>query len=201
MARLAETAVSGGERSDGVEHCLAGIARLSNEVKDSSSRIPAYDLRTYNDVGSFARDSSSRQYLAHAYQAIKALFEKLQKTRASFAPRPKFSFKSAIHTRSSFSSPKREGRGRPETRMGDSSGPKSAPAMMQDTLFDVDDETGEHKKYGHGMFGVNNPVTKQFLNPREKHVSTILPTIIPFRYPITKDRTSLYPSNLPCTPR
>ena len=60
MARLTETGVSGGERSDGVEHCLAGIARLSNEVKESSSRIPAYDLRTYDEVGWF---DWSAQYL------------------------------------------------------------------------------------------------------------------------------------------
>ncbi|OJD35594.1 tubulin-specific chaperone c [Diplodia corticola] len=72
---LANKAVTGGERADGVEHCLAGIARLSREVKDASSYIPAYDQRTYSE-------------------AIKALNDKLNQTRASFAPRSKFSFKS-----------------------------------------------------------------------------------------------------------
>ncbi|KAL1643720.1 hypothetical protein SLS58_004735 [Diplodia intermedia] len=73
--RLADKAVTGGERADGVEHCLAGIARLSREVKDASSYIPAYDQRTYSE-------------------AIKALNDKLNQTRTSFAPRSKFSFKS-----------------------------------------------------------------------------------------------------------
>lgn len=42
--------VSGGERNDAVDHCLAGIDRLSHEVKDASSYIPAYDQRTYSQV-------------------------------------------------------------------------------------------------------------------------------------------------------
>ena len=50
MERLATTAASGGERKDAVDHCLAGIDRLSHEVKDASSYIPAYDQRTYADV-------------------------------------------------------------------------------------------------------------------------------------------------------
>ncbi|KAF4308322.1 hypothetical protein GTA08_BOTSDO04431 [Botryosphaeria dothidea] len=74
--RLGDKAVTGGERADGVEHCLAGISRLSREVKDASSYIPAYDQRTYSE-------------------AIKALNDKLNQTRASFAPRSKFSFKSS----------------------------------------------------------------------------------------------------------
>lgn len=73
--RLADKAITGGERADGVEHCLAGIARLSREVKDASSYIPAYDQRTYSE-------------------AIKALNDKLNQARAAFAPRSKFSFKS-----------------------------------------------------------------------------------------------------------
>lgn len=65
---------SGSERADAVDHCLARIAGLSTEVKDASSYLPAYDQRTYGD-------------------AIKALSQKLQDVRASFAPRQKFSFK------------------------------------------------------------------------------------------------------------
>lgn len=74
MERLADTALAGGERNDAVDHCLAGIARLSHEVKDASNYIPAYDQRTYAE-------------------AIKALTEKLERTRSNFAPRTKFSFK------------------------------------------------------------------------------------------------------------
>ncbi|KAF2033264.1 tubulin-specific chaperone-like protein c [Setomelanomma holmii] len=74
IERLNTMPVSGGERNDAVDHCLGGIDRLSHEVKDASSYIPAYDQRTYS-------------------QAIKALSEKLQSTRSSFNPAKKFSFK------------------------------------------------------------------------------------------------------------
>lgn len=74
MERLADTSLVGGERADATDHCLAGIARLSNEVKDAASYIPTYDQRIYAE-------------------AIKALQDKLSETRALFEPRPKFSFK------------------------------------------------------------------------------------------------------------
>jgi hypothetical protein len=80
IAKIEDLASSGGERADAVDHCLAGIARLSNEVKDVSSSIPAYDKRTYSD-------------------AIKGLSTKLQDARAKVAPRQKFSFKSAFTTK------------------------------------------------------------------------------------------------------
>jgi hypothetical protein len=75
ISRLSNTSTTGGERGDAVDHCLASIARLSQEVKDASSYIPAYDQRTYGE-------------------AIKALGTKLQEARAGFEPRKKFSFKS-----------------------------------------------------------------------------------------------------------
>ena len=74
MDGLADTALVGGERADATEHCLAGIAHLSNEVKDASSYIPTYDQRTYAE-------------------AIKALNERLEDVRTTIAPRAKFSFK------------------------------------------------------------------------------------------------------------
>ncbi|PYH39130.1 putative tubulin-specific chaperone c [Aspergillus neoniger CBS 115656] len=74
MDRLADTSLVGGERTDATDHCLAGIARLSNEVKDAASYIPTYDQRIYAE-------------------AIKALQDKLVETRAAVEPRPKFSFK------------------------------------------------------------------------------------------------------------
>ncbi|KAJ5161105.1 Tubulin binding cofactor C [Penicillium capsulatum] len=74
MDRLADTSLVGGERADATDHCLAGIVRLSNEVKDAASYIPTYDQRVYAE-------------------AIKALQDKLNDTRAAFEPRSKFSFK------------------------------------------------------------------------------------------------------------
>jgi hypothetical protein len=74
MDRLADTSLVAGERSDASDHCLAGIARLSHEIKDASSYLPTYDQRIYAE-------------------AIKALQEKLVETRAAVQPRAKFSFK------------------------------------------------------------------------------------------------------------
>ena len=51
MDRLANTSLVGGERADATDHCLAGISRLSNEVKDAASYIPTYDQRIYAEVG------------------------------------------------------------------------------------------------------------------------------------------------------
>jgi hypothetical protein len=50
MDRLADTSLVGGERVDATDHCLAGIVRLSNEVKDAASYIPTYDQRVYAEV-------------------------------------------------------------------------------------------------------------------------------------------------------
>ena len=60
MGRLEDTALVGGERSDAIDHCLAGIARLSNEVKDASSYIPAYDQRTYGEASGSASLTMSK---------------------------------------------------------------------------------------------------------------------------------------------
>ena len=76
MDRLADRPSIAGEQADAADHCLAGISRLSSEVKDASTYLPPYDQRTYAE-------------------AIKALQDKLQETRATFAPKQKFSFKSA----------------------------------------------------------------------------------------------------------
>lgn len=50
MDNLVLTPLVGGEWTDAVDHCLAGIARLSSEVKDASSYIPTYDQRIYGEV-------------------------------------------------------------------------------------------------------------------------------------------------------
>ncbi|KAL1958941.1 hypothetical protein VTO42DRAFT_3494 [Malbranchea cinnamomea] len=76
MDRLGNTAIVSGERSDALDHCLAGISRLSSEVKDASNYIPTYDQRIYAE-------------------AIKALQDKLAEIKDSIAPRPKFTFKTA----------------------------------------------------------------------------------------------------------
>lgn len=59
MDRLGDTSLVGGERTDATDHCLAGIARLSNEVKDAASYIPTYDQRIYAEVGTLVMASAS----------------------------------------------------------------------------------------------------------------------------------------------
>ncbi|KAF1988179.1 hypothetical protein K402DRAFT_328947 [Aulographum hederae CBS 113979] len=84
MDRLINTSASGGERSDAIDHCLAGITRLAQEVNSASSYIPAYDQRTYS-------------------AAIKALNDRLSDVRAAIAPKAKFSFKSVPKNASAIS--------------------------------------------------------------------------------------------------
>ncbi|OJJ48647.1 hypothetical protein ASPZODRAFT_130751 [Penicilliopsis zonata CBS 506.65] len=116
MDRLADTSLVGGERADATDHCLAGIARLSNEVKDAASYIPTYDQRIYAE-------------------AIKALQDKLIETRAAMEPRPKFSFKtkknpSAISLSDAVELAAQGRRGIPGYR---SSGPSSADSSAINT--------------------------------------------------------------------
>lgn len=90
MSRLANTALAGGERKDATDHCLAGIARLDAEVKDVSSTLPPYDVRTYSEV-QYVNLSENETELT--IQAVKALQDKLAETQAAFAPKQKFTFK------------------------------------------------------------------------------------------------------------
>ncbi|KAK1986471.1 tubulin binding cofactor C [Colletotrichum cereale] len=64
----------GGERQDAIDHILAGISNLSNEVADASDFVPSYDQRNYA-------------------QAVKALTDKLNETTTKLAPRSRFQFK------------------------------------------------------------------------------------------------------------
>lgn len=72
-----ETTKSDSVRTKAVERWLASISRLSNDVTEASSYIPAYDQKAYTD-------------------AIKALNDKVAAYRKNFAPKPKFSFKTRL---------------------------------------------------------------------------------------------------------
>ncbi|EMD96929.1 hypothetical protein COCC4DRAFT_24875 [Bipolaris maydis ATCC 48331] len=74
ISSLPDTPAASRERNEAIEQCLAGIDRLSHDVMDASSYLPAYDQRTYSE-------------------AIKSLSEKLQTIRNAFDPPKKFSFK------------------------------------------------------------------------------------------------------------
>ena len=97
MDHLADTALVGGERADATDHCLAGIVRLSNEVKDAASYIPTYDQRVYAEVY-MGNSSRYKAEMLIFRQAIKALQDKLNETRTAHEPRSKFSFKTKKNT-------------------------------------------------------------------------------------------------------
>ncbi|OLN96129.1 Tubulin-specific chaperone C [Colletotrichum chlorophyti] len=80
---LGSIAQVGGERQDAIDHILAGISALSNEVADASDYVPSYDLRNYAQ----ARPSMSHE------MAVKALTDKLNETTTKLAPRSRFQFK------------------------------------------------------------------------------------------------------------
>lgn len=42
--------MTGSERSNGLDRCLARIAQFQKAVQDASSYIPAYDQKTYSEV-------------------------------------------------------------------------------------------------------------------------------------------------------
>ncbi|RMZ70591.1 tubulin-specific chaperone c [Pyrenophora seminiperda CCB06] len=74
ISSLPSTPPASATRTEAIDACLAGIDRLSHDVKDASSYLPAYDQRTYSE-------------------SIKALSEQLQNIRNTFSPPKKFSFK------------------------------------------------------------------------------------------------------------
>lgn len=69
MDHLSSTSLVGGERADATDHCLAGIVRLSNEVKDAASYIPTYDQRVYAEVHS--ESSSPWAHTKYLYRRSK----------------------------------------------------------------------------------------------------------------------------------
>lgn len=81
---LKSTSWSGGERNDAIEHCLAAIDRLSQEIKDAASYLPAYDVRSFSE-------------------GAKGLSANLQAVRTEFAPPKKFQFKSGRKNASAIS--------------------------------------------------------------------------------------------------
>ncbi|CAA9962059.1 tubulin-specific chaperone c [Pyrenophora teres f. maculata] len=74
ISSLPSTPPASATRTEAIDACLAGIDRLSHDVKDASSYLPGYDQRTYSET-------------------IKSLSEQLQNIRNTFSPPKKFSFK------------------------------------------------------------------------------------------------------------
>jgi hypothetical protein len=50
IGSLESIAVIGGERQEAIDHILAGISKLQNEVADAAEFTPAYDRKQYSEV-------------------------------------------------------------------------------------------------------------------------------------------------------
>ncbi|KAK1829401.1 tubulin binding cofactor C-domain-containing protein [Podospora conica] len=74
IAGLEHIAPVAGERQDAVEHILAGISRLHQEVADAKELLPPYELRNYS-------------------LGAKAVSDLLEAERAKFEPRRRFQFR------------------------------------------------------------------------------------------------------------
>ncbi|KAM0561761.1 hypothetical protein ACHAPJ_002930 [Fusarium lateritium] len=64
----------GGERQEAIDHILASIAKLQNEVSDASDYTPSYDRKQYSET-------------------IKTLQDKLSETLTKITPKSKFQFR------------------------------------------------------------------------------------------------------------
>lgn len=51
IEQLPSIANVGGERQEAIDHILAGIAKLQNEVADAADFTPSYDRKQYSEVG------------------------------------------------------------------------------------------------------------------------------------------------------
>ncbi|CAD6564858.1 MAG: hypothetical protein ASARMPRED_005711 [Alectoria sarmentosa] len=91
MARLKQSALQPAERANLTDQCLASISRLSNEAKDASAYLLAYDQRTCST-------------------AVRFLHENLQEIRNASASKRKFAFKKTIAQKNAANS----GNGPPE---------------------------------------------------------------------------------------
>jgi tubulin-specific chaperone C len=172
MDRLVDTALIGGERRDAMDHCLAGITRLSAEVKDAAGYLPAYDQRTYGE-------------------AVKALQDKLEETRKSHAPRPKFSFKSkspsalSLSDAAELAAEKRKGGGpgflspSPNASYANTPSAINTPAneAAQDEPETIPEEAEEEHAQGSGSHVEINTETKPQAPPTDPAKDTDRPSL------------------------
>jgi len=79
IGSLESIAVIGGERQEAIDHILAGISKLQNEVADAAEFTPAYDRKQYSE-------------------AVKGLHDKLNETVARITPKSRFQFKRTAKT-------------------------------------------------------------------------------------------------------
>ncbi|TID05247.1 Tubulin-specific chaperone C [Colletotrichum higginsianum] len=124
---IGSVAQVGGERQDAIDHVLAGISNLSNEVADASDYVPSYDLRNYA-------------------QAVKALTDKLNETTTKLAPRSRFQFKprGASAATSDLAAPKNDPRLLVGSSLADPlPASRGGPVVAADLSTENDDDLGD----------------------------------------------------------
>ncbi|PHH85664.1 hypothetical protein CDD83_104 [Cordyceps sp. RAO-2017] len=77
IAQLESVSAVAGERQEAVDHVLAAIAKLQNDVADAADRTPSYDRRQYAET-------------------IKGLHDKLHETVARVTPKSRFQFRRSL---------------------------------------------------------------------------------------------------------
>lgn len=82
-----------GERQEAIDHILAGISKLQNEVADVADTTPAYDRKQYSEVSKTGQAAKRERFLNIRVQSLKALQEKLNDTTTALAPKSRFQFK------------------------------------------------------------------------------------------------------------
>ncbi|KEY65391.1 hypothetical protein S7711_04288 [Stachybotrys chartarum IBT 7711] len=122
MSQLESLAAIGGERQAAIDHVLAEVAKLQNEVADAAEFTPAYDRRQYSE-------------------AIKVIQDQLNQTIAKVTPKSRFQFKRSSKTQHvDMGSPENDPRLSPGSlsRNGHNRGPASPVATEEaDTVGEL----------------------------------------------------------------
>lgn len=127
----------GGERQEAIDHILASIAKLQNEVADAADYTPSYDRKQYSET-------------------IKTLQDKLNETVTRITPKSKFQFRRAKTNHVDMGAPENDPRLSPGSlsrTKHDSTvtaGMASPPPMKEDTLSELPSKE-TYKNYNEEM--------------------------------------------------
>jgi hypothetical protein len=127
----------GGERQEAIDHILASIAKLQNEVADAADYTPSYDRKQYSET-------------------IKTLQDKLNETITRITPKSKFQFRRPKTNHVDMGAPENDPRLSPGSlsrTKHDSTvttGMASPPPMKEDTLSELPSKE-TYKNYNEEM--------------------------------------------------
>ncbi|RDA92723.1 hypothetical protein CP533_1426 [Ophiocordyceps camponoti-saundersi (nom. inval.)] len=83
--QLESVSAVAGERQEAIDHVLAGIAQVQNQVSDAADHTPSYDRRQYAEP--------SQVYFE---QTVKSLHDKLNETVTRVTPKSRFQFRRSV---------------------------------------------------------------------------------------------------------